>query len=219
MLPVNEIFETLQGEATFTGTPSVFIRLQGCEVGCPWCDTKHTWQVDPAQAVQGLQDILLKDEDGPSYALISPADLAKAVTVFRSRHVVITGGEPCRHDLSALVDWLISKGRTVQIETSGTEDIQVPLSAWVTLSPKIDMPGGRRVLHDAVARADEIKMPVGKTSDVKKLVDFINEHDFKGPVWLQPLSRSQKATSLCIEAASEFGFRVSIQTHHLLGLR
>ena len=41
---INEIFETLQGEGTFTGVPSIFIRLQGCPVGCPWCDTQHTWE-------------------------------------------------------------------------------------------------------------------------------------------------------------------------------
>ena len=43
MLKINEIFDTIQGEAYFTGTPATFIRLQGCPVGCAWCDTKHTW--------------------------------------------------------------------------------------------------------------------------------------------------------------------------------
>ena len=42
MLKINEIFDTIQGEAYFTGTPATFIRLQGCPVGCNWCDTKHT---------------------------------------------------------------------------------------------------------------------------------------------------------------------------------
>jgi hypothetical protein len=46
-LPVNEFFETVQGEATFTGMPSTFVRLQRCDVGCPWCDTKYTWDIDP----------------------------------------------------------------------------------------------------------------------------------------------------------------------------
>ena len=43
MLKINEIFDTIQGEAFYTGTPATFIRLQGCPVGCHWCDTKHTW--------------------------------------------------------------------------------------------------------------------------------------------------------------------------------
>jgi 7-carboxy-7-deazaguanine synthase len=41
--PINEMFQTLQGEGYFTGVPAIFIRLQGCPVGCAWCDTKHTW--------------------------------------------------------------------------------------------------------------------------------------------------------------------------------
>ncbi len=40
--PINEMFQTLQGEGYFTGVPAIFIRLQGCPVGCAWCDTKHT---------------------------------------------------------------------------------------------------------------------------------------------------------------------------------
>ncbi|VTR58202.1 7-carboxy-7-deazaguanine synthase [Serratia fonticola] len=38
--PINEMFQTLQGEGYFTGVPAIFIRLQGCPVGCSWCDTK-----------------------------------------------------------------------------------------------------------------------------------------------------------------------------------
>ena len=46
MIRVNEIFFTIQGEAAFTGTPAIFVRLQGCAVGCGWCDTKHTWSTN-----------------------------------------------------------------------------------------------------------------------------------------------------------------------------
>ena len=37
MLKINEIFDTIQGEAHYTGTPATFIRLQGCPVGCKYC--------------------------------------------------------------------------------------------------------------------------------------------------------------------------------------
>ncbi len=57
---VNEIFETIQGEATYTGTPAVFVRLQGCPVGCPWCDTKHTWDVELDKEIQPTIMFLLQ---------------------------------------------------------------------------------------------------------------------------------------------------------------
>lgn len=59
MYKINEIFETIQGEASFTGTPSIFLRLQGCPVGCAWCDTKQTWEVDDVYKVS-LDDTVEK---------------------------------------------------------------------------------------------------------------------------------------------------------------
>ncbi len=57
--PINEMFQTLQGEGYYTGVPAIFIRLQGCPVGCSWCDTKHTWEKQ-ADRETALGDILVK---------------------------------------------------------------------------------------------------------------------------------------------------------------
>src|SRR5256885_266423 len=42
-LRVREVFASVQGEGVTVGTPSAFVRLQGCSVGCAWCDTKYSW--------------------------------------------------------------------------------------------------------------------------------------------------------------------------------
>jgi len=217
ILPVNEIFQSIQGEAYWTGTPSTFVRLQGCPVGCPWCDTRHTWHVKPDSEVS-LKTVMSKARDSDAYAMM---DTFEIVSQCRRGHVVLTGGEPCMYDLTLLTAALRDANKTVQIETSGTFEVRVDRAAWVTLSPKINMPGGLKVLASAVSAASEIKMPVGKPADVAKLVRFLHDHtisDFK-LVWLQPLSQSRKATELCMSAAAEHRWRVSVQTHKFLGVR
>ena len=54
LYPVNEVFQSIQGEATHTGTPSIFVRLQGCHIGCAFCDTKHTCLFNPLLIVVGF---------------------------------------------------------------------------------------------------------------------------------------------------------------------
>lgn len=222
---VNEIFETVQGEATFTGTPAVFLRLQGCDVGCPWCDTKHTWQSDPAQQRTLVDVAYRKQQDAATWAEADLHGLLAILRTYRPRHLVITGGEPALYDLVPLSSALADEGWQVQLETSGTETIRIDERAFVTVSPKLGMPGGKAVKMDALDRADEIKMPVGKQADVDLLIDLLKRadqfmaDDHPRSIWLQPLSASPKATALCIEQATRHGFRVSVQTHKFIGVR
>ncbi|MBY0379932.1 MAG: radical SAM protein, partial [Burkholderiales bacterium] len=140
--PVNEVFATLQGEANFAGVPSVFIRLQGCNVGCGWCDTKHTWTVEDAQKVN-LKTIIDKTGDKIGWANVTITQLVEHIQKNYPQipHIVITGGEPANHDLQPLCAKLEQIGKNIQIETSGTEKLNITTNSWVTLSPKIDMPG------------------------------------------------------------------------------
>jgi 7-carboxy-7-deazaguanine synthase len=193
--PINEIFHSIQGEGHFTGTPATFIRLQGCDVGCSWCDTKHSWEFDKGR--RGLMSVLKLLEQVP-----------KAV-----RHVVITGGEPCAFDLVPLTTALLATDRVVQIETSGTYVPHVHRDAWLTVSPKVGMK--REVVPEALRRADEIKMPIGKPRDLDNLAMLLPRVNTK-LVSLQPLSLSKTATRLCVETALAKGYRVSPQVHRLI---
>lgn len=220
MIPVNEVFETIQGEAHWTGTPAVFVRLQGCAVGCPWCDTKHTWELRPEAEIRA-EAMFEKLVDAPTFALMDDVELAlQIVERFSAMHVVITGGEPCQYDLSTLSTALLSGGYEVQVETSGTEEIKIDPRAWVTLSPKYGMPGGKAILASAFNRANEIKLPVGSPRDVARFeAETAMMPIHAGKVWLQPLSQSEKATGFCIEAARDRGWRVSLQTHKFINAR
>jgi 7-carboxy-7-deazaguanine synthase len=218
-LPVNEIFETIQGEATFTGTPAVFVRLQGCPVGCSWCDTKHTWENKPEKVIM-ITGMLMKQADEDTYSEMTVNDLMEVLDQFKARHIVITGGEPCLYDLEELTTRILQHGKSVQIETSGTFPIKCHPQTFVTVSPKIDMAGGLEVQKEAYMRANEIKFPIGKEADFTKLAEQVVPYVSRGtPVWMQPLSQNKKATSLCVKKATEHNMKVSIQTHKFIGVR
>jgi 7-carboxy-7-deazaguanine synthase len=106
---VAETFFSIQGEGPTAGLPAVFVRLQGCSVGCEWCDTKYSW--DP----------------GGGHEVDLP-DLVAEATAYPCRRAVITGGEPLESPLFVpLAVALRERGFTVEVETSGT--LQPPLGA------------------------------------------------------------------------------------------
>lgn len=213
---VNEMFETIQGEASYTGTPAVFIRLQGCPVGCSFCDTKMTWPTDVP--VIPILDMLKKTDDTENCASMTVDQIIRQLDNYTAKHVVITGGEPAMYDLIELTTAIIDSVRSVQIETSGTFEIRCAEDTWITVSPKFNMPGGLPVLRSALMMADEIKMPVGKERDIENIHELI-VLESSCDIWLQPLSQSAKATALCVKHAILNNWKVSLQTHKYLGVR
>ncbi|MDX7991557.1 7-carboxy-7-deazaguanine synthase QueE [Xenorhabdus littoralis] len=219
--PINEIFQTLQGEGVFTGVPSVFIRLQGCPVGCSWCDTKHTWEKE-ADKQQPMDNILLKSEESDLWAVATATQLLNIFIRqgYSARHIVITGGEPCLYDLRPLTETLESEGYQCQIETSGTHEIKCSEKTWVTVSPKVKMRGGYKVLPEAMKRANEIKHPVGRERDIEALDELLTMLDGnpEPTISLQPISQKEDATRLCIETCIARNWRFSMQTHKYLNI-
>ncbi len=211
---VNEVFRTIQGEAKFTGTPCIFIRLQGCGVGCAWCDTKHTWESPQDQQVDS---IIAKTGDSPTWSMMSTEEIINYAEASGVHHVVLTGGEPFEQDIVPLIHELNDNNFDVQVETSGTVVFPYDCGAWVTVSPKFNMPGGKKVLDECLIYADELKMPVGKQSDIDKAEQVSRMSQAK--MWLQPLSQSKKVTQQCVEACHLLGFNLSIQTHKFIGVR
>jgi len=111
---INEIFNSIQGEGVLVGTMSTFIRLQGCTVGCFFCDTKYTW-------AKGGEKMATED----------------IINAAVSQHIVITGGEPTMYDLDGLLVPLQAAKKFVQLETSGQNSIKGMVSPdWITWSPK-----------------------------------------------------------------------------------
>ncbi|HDX8342717.1 TPA: 7-carboxy-7-deazaguanine synthase QueE [Aeromonas dhakensis] len=219
--PINEIFQTIQGEGAFTGLPAIFVRLQGCPVGCPWCDTRHTWVVDPAREV-GVQAVLDCSNESDGWSKMSTEQILASFQQlgYQARHVVITGGEPCLYDLQDLSTALIAAGFQVQIETSGTSEIKTHERTWVTVSPKINMKGGLPVLVSALERANEIKHPVATERHVEELDALLVTARLRDDVViaLQPISQKPRATQLAMATCIARNWRLSIQTHKYLDI-
>jgi 7-carboxy-7-deazaguanine synthase len=99
LLQVVEIFHSIQGESTWTGSPCVFIRLARCNLRCRWCDTTYSFS------------------GGTRYSI---ASLLSAVEAYGCPLVEITGGEPLlQKETPALAEALLDAGYTVLVETSG----------------------------------------------------------------------------------------------------
>ena len=219
--PVNEIFETVQGEGYFVGTPAIFIRLQGCRVGCPWCDTKHTWHLD-INTFATASAIFSAQKKSDAWTLLPAQEILQLIKQqgYKARHVVITGGEPCQYDLVELTQQLLDAGFAVQIETSGTMPINVNESVWVTVSPKIKMSGKLSVQKSCLIRANEIKHPVGTQKDIEYLDALLNGVDIRDKkMLLQPISLRPAATKMAIEICQQRNWRLSLQTHKYIDIR
>lgn len=213
--PINDVYPCIQGEGVQTGVPMVLLRFQGCAVGCPFCDTKETWDVKPDLEQQTIEAALGTNE---RYATQSPSELNKYFTdCYPSfKWVLVTGGEPAQYRLIPLVSALHDGGRQVAIETSGTEAGHLDAGFdWVCVSPKLYMPGKKRVLPEVIATADEIKFVVGRERDLDYLEQLLTlaKPKASAQICLQPMSTDPKATALCIETVQARGWRLSLQTH------
>lgn len=139
-LPVVETFHSIQGEGAWAGVNAFFIRLGGCDVGCPWCDTKESWHDRHPQR--------------------SVADLTAAACAVSPAIVVITGGEPLMHDLLPLTSSLQAAGLPIHLETSGAYALSGDFD-WITLSPKQFKPP----IASIYAQVSELKIVVNKQAD------------------------------------------------------
>lgn len=191
MLQLAEIFYSLQGEGTWTGTPAVFVRLAGCNLSCAFCDT--------------------------DYALKFLASVDEVLAAVRTagggcRTVILTGGEPlAQRETPALIAALRADGRRVHIESNGTLASDLPEDVWLTVSPK------ERLDPAMAQRADEAKLIV----DGRVPLEWMTAFGARTRMFLQPEGNKPANVALAVAAAKNDPdrLRVSLQTHKFIGLR
>ena len=214
-LPIVEKFHSLQGEGFHCGKSAFFIRLAGCEVGCPWCDTKHSW-------------------DPQKYPLFSIDSLLSEIQAVRSKgasFIVLTGGEPLQHNLNDFCK--IIKDKTyndkynsikIHLETSGVNNFS-GFYDWITLYPKRHKPPKDYFLD----KCNEIKVIINDSKDIQfardirekisKLKKQQNPNKDK-KFFVQPAWDNNKGYKLAINfAKTNPEWTLSLQTHKYLSIQ
>lgn len=191
---VNEIFYSLQGEGHHAGCAAVFVRFSGCNLKCPFCDT-----------------------DFRSYTEMTEDEIVDEVTKYRSRLVVITGGEPTLQLTDSLVQKLHSAGKFVAVETNGTREVS-PFVDWVTVSPK-----------SAYVRESASNVRLTTANEVKVVFDGEHEVSAYGILadyyFLQPCDtgdeqKNKEIINQCINfIKNNTAWQLSLQTQKILNVR
>lgn len=205
---VKEMFYTLQGEGARTGRPSVFVRFAGCNL---WSGREQ----DRANATCKFCDTEFVGTDGDGGGKFETPDaLANAVAALwksgGAPYVVCTGGEPLLQLDAPLIDALHARGFEIAVETNGT--IAAPAGVdWICVSPKA---GAEFVQRSG----NELKLVYPQPgAEPERYAALAFDHFF-----LQPMDSPARAANT--RAAVEYclahpQWRLSLQTHKLLGIR
>ncbi len=217
-LDIIDVWNTIQGEGPLAGMPATFVRLAGCNLQCPLCDTDYTTDRYPV-SVKALVD-RIEENHAPG------------------RLIVLTGGEPFRQRIDPFVNVLLYRKFIVQIETNGTlftcEGLNWDnLNLHVVCSPKT--PGVPRKLADKITAWKYI-VEYGKVDPTDGLPTSVlgaairpyrpMEGVRKQDIYIQPCDAgpgNDEQTNLNIRQALDvcaaFGYRICLQLHKILGMK
>lgn len=203
LFSVNEIFVSIQGEGPSAGMPAIFIRLAGCNLNCPFCDTKH--------------DVRMT---------LTTQEIVKAVKCFKNQPqlLVITGGEPFLQPINLLVDALVDNYQ-IEIETNGTNfglwGREWNREARINVSPKTETLAPP-IYHLATAfkyiictrtKLSMDGLPHGLARPPAGLPIFLQPMDEKDPV------KNQANGALCATLCIQHGYYLSLQLHKIVNIK
>lgn len=214
VLEVHHIFRTIQGEGPFTGERSIFIRLAGCNLQCPGCDTEYTSQ----------------------RTRMTPLEIANSVSAYSGGQrmlVVITGGEPTRQNLGPLCRDLMMLGYKIQIESNGVRapDVLTANMVRARLVTLVISPKTRAIADEVelIASCFKYVLRDGDIDPVDGLPTRALEHaaspriarpptGYKGLIYINPYDEKDEAANkrhlaATAQSCSKFGYRMGVQLH------
>ena len=193
MKKINEIFYSLQGEGRNTGRAAVFIRFSGCNLRCPFCDTKHE------------SGTLMTDEMIIAEARKYPTDL-----------IILTGGEPTLFADAALIKKLHDAGFKIAMETNGTRPIPNGID-FVTVSPKFEFCQHAEL---AVKKCDELKVVYNGENDMTLYENIEAHYKYIQPcdTGNEVVNKEIRQSSLEFVLRNP-SWRLSLQTQKIINIR
>ena len=220
-LNISEHFFSIQGEGKTMGIPSIFLRLQACNLLCNWkingvdhyCDTLEVWKKGSPYTPEQLLKVF--EYEGYLSQLQNNA------------HLILTGGEPTLQQ-DAFVEFyrLLPFIIYTEIETNGTILMKKEfynIIDQINCSPKLNnsnIPKERRYKPEvlsqiAISPKSIFKFVINKQEDITEILnDFINPfriHNHK--VWLMPECSTRdelhNKQTMVVELCKKYGFNFS----------
>lgn len=195
---VVEIFESIQGEGLQSGRLATFVRLAGCNLRCPWCDTPESFSLEDKEIIElpRLVEIIRKNSAG--------------------QFVVLTGGEPLLQEVAPLIRELRKLGMQVAMESNGTLPLPEKID-WLTVSPK---PPLYQIDSSLLGQISELKLVVDQQLTLVKVQELWHQVGLEVPIILQPESCRREMEERIVEwLRVEPSWRLGIQLHKVLGVR
>lgn len=224
VVELHSMFFTLQGEGPFSGERSIFVRLAGCNLQCPWCDTEYTdnrQQVTPGEI----------------------SDMVRALCDDRGMHtgalIVLTGGEPMRQNIAPLIYYLVQDGHRVQIESNGVLAPSAELELYLKNMPELTL-----VVSPKTSRINPITAKYAKAFKYVLAHGQVDPNDglpitalghkanggvarppegWEGTIFVNPMDSHDEAENdlnmdACAGSALTHGHKMGLQIHKYLGL-
>ena len=178
---VSEIFTSINGEGMKSGELTTFIRFVGCNLSCPYCDTKYA---------------LGKNAE---YKIMSAIEIYKYIVETGIKNVTLTGGEPlAQKDIEKLIKLLSTdKNIYVEIETNGSKSIKTYRGMYnrpsFTLDYKTPSSQMERFMDlenfNYVTKKDTVKFVCGSLEDLERMKQIVDGYDLieKTNVFVSPI--------------------------------
>jgi 7-carboxy-7-deazaguanine synthase len=202
-MKINEIFFSLQGEGLLVGTPTIFIRLTGCNLRCSFCDTTYAY-----------------DNGTP----MSISAIVKEIQKYHCKTICITGGEPLLQTRTPLlIDKLLEKKYFVCLETNGSKTIKNLVkkkNLLISLDIKCPSSGSHEKMIMSnisyLTKKDQLKFVIKNKKDYEYAMHVLQKYNPQCPVFFQPVwgMNTKKIASWILR--DELPVRLSVQLHKII---